>query len=300
MRHLALACACASLALAGGVIAQPDNRKGVGAEGKVADRAKVKPGGNSNNRRANARRDRPVNDAIRGIPGRDNAGGKRNTDTVRPDLRRPARRTLVDHADNEVGDFARSRDVRLFGLMEGCPPGLARKRNGCMPPGLARKRNYNPTLFGYRDVEAGRYLFDDGYLLRVGQNGGIASYIPLLGGALAIGNIWPNDYRRTQLPEYYETYWSLGGRDSYRYADNVLYRVDPETDAITSVAALLTGDKFQVGSRMPAGYDVYNVPVGVRDKYRDGPSGNYRYSDGYIYRVDPDTRLVAAAIEMVV
>ena len=49
---------------------------------------------------------------------------------------------------------------------------------------------------------------------------------------------------------------------------------------------------------MPLGYDVYNVPYDYRDRYADGPNANYRYSDGYIYQVDPTTQLIAAAIEL--
>jgi hypothetical protein len=49
---------------------------------------------------------------------------------------------------------------------------------------------------------------------------------------------------------------------------------------------------------MPRGYDVYNVPSAYRDRYYDTPEANYRYSDGYVYRVDPQTQLVAAAIDL--
>ena len=49
---------------------------------------------------------------------------------------------------------------------------------------------------------------------------------------------------------------------------------------------------------MPIGYDVYNVPYPYRSQYVDGPNSMYRYSDGYVYQVDPETRLVAAAIEL--
>jgi len=43
---------------------------------------------------------------------------------------------------------------------------------------------------------------------------------------------------------------------------------------------------------------VYNVPYGYRDQYYDTPDALYRYSDGYVYQVDPETRLIAAAIEL--
>ena len=64
------------------------------------------------------------------------------------------------------------------------------------------------------------------------------------------------------------------------------------------IAALLTGDDIAVGQRLPAGYDAYNVPYAYRDRYRDGPDAMYRYSDGYVYQVDPTTRVVAAVIDL--
>lgn len=188
--------------------------------------------------------------------------------------------------------------VRLAG---GCPPGLAAKHNGCMPPGLAKPRRGfwseldRPAWWGLGGLAAGQYLYDDGYLIRYDDDG-VEGWLPLLGGALAPGQIWPSSYEPVELPDYYETYYGLG--PSYRSYDDVLYRVDPETSAITSVAALLTGDPFAVGQPLPSGYDVYNVPYDYRDEYVDGPEAQYRYSDGYVYQVDPQTQLIAAAIEL--
>jgi hypothetical protein len=190
------------------------------------------------------------------------------------------------------------------GLIKGCPPGLAKKHNGCMPPGLARDRAnyrdayYRPSWFGYNRIGDGRYRYDNGYLYRVNDLGSVLGYIPLLGGALSVGNPWPSYYDPVPVPDYYVDYYNLGSPGAYRYADDVLYRVDPRNDAITSIAALLTGDQFAVGQRMPAGYDVYNVPYAYRDRYYDTPQYDYRYADGYIYQVDPTTQLIAAAIQL--
>jgi hypothetical protein len=189
-------------------------------------------------------------------------------------------------------DFATLRREPI----DGCPPGLAKKNNGCMPPGLAKQGTYEPDWWGLPGL-SGRYVYHDGYLLRL-NGGNVASYIPLLGGALSVGNIWPSIYAPEPLPPYYADYYDLGPPDSYRYADDVLYRVDPSTSAITSIAALLTGNEIGIGSPMPAGYDVYNVPYPYRDEYIDGPDARYRYSDGYIYQVDPTTQLVTAAIDL--
>lgn len=213
------------------------------------------------------------------------------------------RAVVIDRRGGDRGvDIVRVRDfARLAprGLIAGCPPGLARKNPPCVPPGQVRNLfGWNrPDFWGLR-LGDGRYFYDDGYLLRFGPDGRIGGYIPLLGGALAIGNAWPDYYEPFAMPGYYERYYGLGPYDSYRYADNVIYRVDPETAAITSVAALLTGDDFAIGRPMPLGYDVYNVPWGYRDRYIDGPDAYYRYADGYVYQVDPETRLIAAAIEL--
>jgi len=192
------------------------------------------------------------------------------------------------------------------GLIDGCPPGLAKKNPPCVPPGLAKQQGYyrssyyRPSFFGLRGIGDGRYYYGDGYLYRMGGNNLVSAFIPLLGGALGIGKPWPSYYQPVAISPYYVDYYRLGDRRGYRYADNVVYRVDPETAAITSIAALLTGDDFRVGQPMPAGYDVYNVPYSYRTRYYDRPDAYYRYSDGYIYQVDPETRLIAAAIELLI
>lgn len=205
--------------------------------------------------------------------------------------------------DGDRGD----RDlVRYVGLVDGCPPGLAAKHNGCQPPGQARKNRYfvrdgyGLNWWGLPRYDHRVYRYDSGYLLRLDPNGRIGGYIPLLGGALAVGSMWPQSYGYDEMSPYYARYYGLGPGGSYRFADNVVYRVDPQTSAINAVAALLTGDDFVVGQPIPAGYDVYNVPYSYRDRYADGPDAYYRYSDGYIYQVDPETRLIAAAIELLV
>lgn len=199
---------------------------------------------------------------------------------------------------------ANYRAVPVRRVISGCPPGLAKKNPPCVPPGQVRTRvvryNYDrPDFWGLRLADSRyRYRYDDGYLLRLEPSGRTGGYIPLLGGALRVGNPWPTYYQPVALPIYYENYYGIGPYNSYRYADNVIYRVNPETAAITSIAALLTGDDFTVGQPVPLGYDVYNVPYPYRTQYIDSPTAMYRYSDGYVYQVDPTTRLISAAIEL--
>jgi hypothetical protein len=215
-----------------------------------------------------------------------------------------------DRRDRGRGEIVRVRDFASIaprGLIDGCPPGLAKKNPPCVPPGQVRSdrmrdpfRWDRPDFWGLSGLRDGRYFYDDGYLVRYAPAGGILGYVPLLGGALSVGNAWPSYYEPVALPGYYERYYGLGPYESYRYADDVIYRVDPQTDAISSIAALLTGDRFAIGQPMPRGYDVYNVPWDYRDRYSDGPDALYRYSDGYVYQVDPKTQLIAAAIELLV
>lgn len=223
---------------------------------------------------------------------RDGPGNPARGDDRMVDLRGPNR--------SSSGPFRWSSAPRR-NLLDGCPPGLAKKNNGCTPPGLARgdpwQATYSrPDWWGYRGLTGGGYNYHDGYLVRY-DGGRAASYIPLLGGALGIGGLWPSSYEPVDLPEYYEDYYGLG--PSYRYADDVIYRVDPQTDTINSIAALLIGDDLGIGQPLPDEYGVYNVPYEYRDRYADSPDALYRYSDGYVYEVDPTTRLIQTAIELI-
>ena len=186
------------------------------------------------------------------------------------------------------------------GLVNGCPPGLAKKHNGCMPPGQAKKSNfdrYDRNWWGLRGLNnTSGYRYIDGNLVRLSSNGSVLSYYPLLGGALSVGNPWPSGWQSTPLAPYYANYYGLDN-DS-RYYDGAIYNVAPGTSIIQKIAALLTGDTFNVGQRMPSGYDAYNVPYQYRNQYADGPNANYRYSDGYVYQTDPKTQLILAAIKL--
>jgi hypothetical protein len=188
------------------------------------------------------------------------------------------------------------RIVEGRGLITGCPPGLAKKSNGCMPPGQAKVRD---QLFEwrYRDLDRSNYHYDNGYLYRL-SNGRISDYIPLLGGALAVGNRYPVDYFSYAAPAYHAAYY---GRDEdylYRYADGGIFEVNPETQMINAIVGLVTGNDWRIGQQMPLGYDVYNVPQRYRDRYFDSATSSYRYDDGYVYQIDPKTQLIVAAISL--
>jgi len=69
---------------------------------------------------------------------------------------------------------------------KGCPPGLAKKNNGCLPPGQAKKlyeqgHRFDPNFNGYTRYDQipydlrrqydldpyGRYVYDQNYIYRV-------------------------------------------------------------------------------------------------------------------------------------
>ena len=194
-------------------------------------------------------------------------------------------------------------------VFHGCPPGLAKKGNGCLPPGQARKlaafdHGY-PRWYGYSDWyrvgPAYDWRYYGGYVYRVDPvTALVRSIVPLLGGALFGGNPWPQGYMVQELPPYHVRYYGYDDAYRYRYADGVIYAVDPQTEVIQSVVALMTGQRWVVGSAMPPGYAFYNVPYEYRDQYVDTPSSWYRYDDGYVYEVDPTTLLVRRTIELLV
>ncbi len=197
-------------------------------------------------------------------------------------------------------DVRRSRD---YYAVRDCPPGLAKKNNGCLPPGQAKKlyNDRQDSYLGYSPRYQGDNFYQsNGYAYQLDTGSPLVNaFLPLIGGALFEGNRWPASYASNTIPQYYQNYYGNTGSDyDYRYADRTIFRVDPQSQAITGLAALLTGNDFTVGQRAPSGYDVYNVPYDYRSRYADGPDANYRYSDGYVYKIDPKTRLVAAAIEL--
>lgn len=214
----------------------------------------------------------------------------------------------------ELGENSRMRSMKDGRYVwrepsfQGCPPGLAKKGNGCLPPGQARK------LYGFNDQQS-RWLrysswfsgnrsddwrYDQGYAYRIDPTTSLVrSIVPLLGGALSSGNAWPQSYTDYQVSPYYQRYYGSGANDGVRYADGAIFRVNPETQMIGSIAGLLTGDGWNVGSPAPQGYDLYNVPYNYRDQYADSGSSSYRYNDGYVYEIDPTTQIVRKIIEMV-
>ena len=60
---------------------------------------------------------------------------------------------------------------------------------------------------------------------------------------------------------------------------------------------------YASGQRLPATYGKqwsYNqIPYDLRTQYGFQPSYNYYYGDGYLYQVDPRTRLIQAVVNAI-
>ncbi|MGZ8346953.1 MAG: hypothetical protein ACXWUP_07580, partial [Allosphingosinicella sp.] len=196
---------------------------------------------------------------------------------------------------NDANDRRGFRDdsPRFAGYGRNCPPGLAKKRNGCLPPGQARKSirlgdRFEPARHRamalparhrdlYYDTPAYNYRYgDEGYIYRVDSGTNmISGLIPLLGGGFAVGQAMPAGYDVYNLPIQYRDTWQDSDDAYYRYGDNGIYQVDPQSGTIEGIVALLAGD-MSVGESLPTGYDAYNVPLPYRDRYSDDDDHLYR------------------------
>ena len=151
--------------------------------------------------------------------------------------------------------------------------------------------------YGYDDDY---YRYANGYVYEIdGGSGYIEDVIPLLDRGYGVGQMLPAGYSYYNVPYQYRDVYYDTPEYYYRYAPGAIYQVDRNTQLITGVPTLLTGG-LAVGQPLPPAYSAYNVPLGYRDTYYDSPDAWYRYSDGYIYQVDPATALITAIVRAIV
>ena len=352
MNKLMLAAGAAALAIAAPALAQKGGKggdhgghgggkpakveRGGGGGGPKADRGggqRIKAERGTQSVRAERKRDRGE------VRGRDRDRPVRAARVERRDDRDRSRggdRIRSAHRNDEVRisrerERDRDRNIRVVrdvggdrtrfagnigtrGLIDGCPPGLAAKGNGCMPPGQAKKLvgAAVPVALGaallpseyrswYPDNDDYYYRTSGGYLYRIDRDDNlIDALLPLYDdGYYAVGQPYPADYNFYNVPVQYSDYYADNDDWLYRYGDGAIYQVDRSSGLIEGIVALLAGD-LGVGSALPTGYDVYNVPLAYRERYYDTPDAWYRYNDGYIYQVDPKTRIIQAVIEALV
>jgi opacity protein-like surface antigen len=112
----------------------------------------------------------------------------------------PALASLVTEArqGHDVGRFTRARTCG-YGT-GGCPPGLAKKNNGCLPPGQAKK------LYNVGQRWPGNY-----------------------------GYAW----NYNQIPYDLRTRYGFDPNQRYYYGDGYVYRVDPTTMLVNQVVSAI-------------------------------------------------------------
>lgn len=99
------------------------------------------------------------------------------------------------------GDHVNHGKGTLYGYGKGgCPPGLAKKNNGCMPPGKAKQ------LYSTGQRFPGSY-----------------------------GSLW----NYNQIPADLRSQYSLDRSNRYYYGDGYLYQVDPRTRLIEQVVSAI-------------------------------------------------------------
>jgi hypothetical protein len=110
--------------------------------------------------------------------------------------------STMKHGKSAKGVVTSDRWGRMYALNNGgsCPPGLAKKGNGCQPPGQAKK------------------MYDVGDRYR--RN---------------FGTSW----QYNQIPEYLRTQYTFDQNDRYYYNQGYLYQVDPKTMLIERVVSAL-------------------------------------------------------------
>lgn len=161
---------------------------------------------------------------------------------------------------------------------------------------------YVPSYYQpfYADSPYDYYRYDDGYVYRIDAGSGyIEDVYPLLDRGYGVGQLMPAGYSYYNVPYQYRSMYYDTPDYQYRYAPGAIYQVDAGTQLVTAIASLLTGG-LAVGQPLPPSYSAYNVPLGYRDTYYDRPDAWYRYSDGYIYQVDPTTQLITAIVRSIV
>ncbi len=207
---------------------------------------------------------------------------------------------------------ARYYSANRRGLIDGCPPGLWAKNNGCMPPGQAQRLlgaplaavagytalNAFPTRLAYLypDTPDYYYRYGDGYLYEVDRGTNlIANLLPLMAGGYLPGQYLPQPYMASYVPNYYgfNSFYPDYGDDCNRYANGVIYEVDCYTGMIEDVIPLYAGG-YGVGQVIPASYAYYNVPYQYRTMYYDTPDYNYWYAPGAIYQYDRGTSMITS------
>ena len=163
--------------------------------------------------------------------------------------------------------------------------------------------NYHqPSYFNafYPNSPYDCYRYGYGYVYETDcASGLVENVIPTYDYGYGVGQMMPASYGYYNVPFAYRSSFVDNDDHYYRYAPGAIYQVDRGTALVSAVAALLTNG-LSVGQPLPTGYNAYNVPLAYRSSYYDRPDAWYRYDNGYIYDVDPGTRMVRSVAYTIV
>ena len=155
---------------------------------------------------------------------------------------------------------------------------------------------YRSTYF---DRDDAWYRYGDGFIYEVDPyTRRIEDRYPVYGSGYdyMVGQPWPVAYPGYNVPYGYQSLYYDTPQYHYRYANGGIYQVDPTTQVIRALVALVSGQQFGIGQALPTTYSAYNVPFAYRDRYFDSDDDWYRYANGFIYRVDPRSGLIEEAV----
>ena len=167
---------------------------------------------------------------------------------------------------------------------------------------------YDTPQYDYRYANGGIYQLDAGSQV-------IQALVALVSGRnFGIGQVMPASYGVYNVPYAYRDQYADTSDSWYRYNDGNIYQIQPRTRVIERIVPVSYGgpsyaatspysgfgyDGYTVGSALPASYAAYNVPYAYRNAYYDTPQYDYRYANGAIYQVDPQTRVIQALAALV-
>lgn len=159
--------------------------------------------------------------------------------------------------------------------------------------------NYGFNSFYPANSSYGCNRYVNGVVYQVQCDTGLVdNVLPLYAGGYGAGQMLPSSYDYYNVPSQYRTMYPASANNGYWYSPGAIYQYDQSSSLITSVAALLSPG-MSIGQQLPTGYGAYNVPYAYRSSYADTQDAWYRYNNGYIYQVDPTTRLVSAIVASV-
>ncbi len=216
-----------------------------------------------------------------GISGRERADLQQRIATLRQGIRMAERGSDGRYGRDDRDGRWQDRDGRWhdgddrYGDARPCPPGLAKKNNGCLPPGQVGRdddRYDRDDRYGRGDVDSRYDRNNDGWDDRDGNRDGR----------------WDVDSR-------YD-----GNRDGYddrdhdrdgRWDNDQGYQQSGNRGVVGQILDRVTGNSgLRVGQR--ASSNLGGVPYAYRTQYRDSDNFYYRSDSRNIYQIDARTQTV--------